>query len=596
MPKYIDGKCVPRLVSIFLCSVFCHQASAKCDLDTIPKWQKYLQERTELPIAKNWNTVAEKVAQCSAEILRLRVEPCVQNLSGFATAQALQNGSNRHYKFLMKDRDYFASRPRVAVTLPEEFRLGLPSQEKWPEIVKRYDGILLQYSSTSVDNPAGDFSSALRLKFGQLGLSSRKRTLFFLRNVGGGGFDQFIQFTNAENPKDPARLIDVITVQRGEPEPQLHFIQYWRRKPNTAPDIRPQRYKEKACYECHASGLREIHPWYGSVAQEDMPSLKRLNEVIRGYGKTGWAGAYKPEMNGPPRGGTEGLNNCASCHNGIIRGALNANFNLTQIYHKMFEVFHMPPGITDRKEYGALVEAIQKKNELIEEKILPAARDQEPLTPTLMALQDRMSSETLAQAMTLSKELDEAFKDMTVGYEKKLQEWLRGPKGCFEEALQAAADQRRLEKNASQPDPTNSRAPAFNEIPFGDRDLQQTVSGAEKPILFYLWSPRMNLSVKGLGEIFKIGQDMGYQTIALRDPTISLEETLSLFEDGEVSSSEAWLRPNHSQRIRKELGAIHYPTILIHSRGEFMPQSLRGYDDPETIQAILGEWVGGQKK
>ena len=135
------------------------------------------------------------------------------------------------------------------------------------------------------------------------------------------------------------RLIDYIAVNTEESPQKIYFNQLWRDKNGKNP-VRRDKAKQTfdRCYTCHPNGMRQLSPLPSSVSREDLPALEELQGKIDEYGQLDWGPAINPKGYGPPMGREQG---CTQCHNNQDRGAINHMTEMGHIMHKVHGDFSM---------------------------------------------------------------------------------------------------------------------------------------------------------------------------------------------------------------------------------------------------------------
>lgn len=131
---------------------------------------------------------------------------------------------------------------------------------------------------------------------------------------------------------------------------------------------------------------------------------------------------------------------------------------------------------------------------------------------------------------------------------------------------------------------------------FSDYDtnewLKQCQASKDKIFILYIWSPRMNLSIKGVDEIRRISQQEQYHLTVIAD---------SLANDDQVRMrvlENRWpadfSRKMESTKL-DDLGIrIHFPATLVCSAGKL--NAVRpGYDEPARLLKYLRQLSQGTK-
>ena len=126
---------------------------------------------------------------------------------------------------------------------------------------------------------------------------------------------------------------------------------------------------------------------------------------------------------------------------------------------------------------------------------------------------------------------------------------------------------------------------AQNSKVFKDSDLAQIVEANPKgTVVFYTWSPSMNLSVMGLKEIRELSKKQKFKLVPLLDPMtseISARDTM-----GKQNLPLEVLRKMDSNILKRDLALIHFPTLIALQDGQ-LTAVRPGYDKPEVVENYL---------
>jgi hypothetical protein len=209
---------------------------------------------------------------------------------------------------------------------------------------------LLEFSSTSVPNLPAGFARVLVL-------------------VETPDFDQWYQIAAYEgSPRTQARNVDMLVVEKRDETgreispPKIYFNGYSRWPGPGGGWVQEgigNPFGLNRCIMCHPSGLRGIHPREGSVSREEADTLKYIQAKLDETVLNDFAGYYDDTRAGPPMGPVDppgraalvakcaaGMPeasrariatamSCASCHDGVNRGPLNAMSDYATIHHKV---------------------------------------------------------------------------------------------------------------------------------------------------------------------------------------------------------------------------------------------------------------------
>lgn len=126
---------------------------------------------------------------------------------------------------------------------------------------------------------------------------------------------------------------------------------------------------------------------------------------------------------------------------------------------------------------------------------------------------------------------------------------------------------------------------------FDDFNFKDVLDHAEKnnnSVLFYVWSPLMNLSMRGVSELNKIVQGKKIKLVGLVDPSAN-KDLIS-----QIVAKNSWptdfSRKLNSSVLESQNMLIHFPSLLIWKAGKyevFRP----GYDSPTKVTSLLQPYL-----
>jgi hypothetical protein len=125
---------------------------------------------------------------------------------------------------------------------------------------------------------------------------------------------------------------------------------------------------------------------------------------------------------------------------------------------------------------------------------------------------------------------------------------------------------------------------------FTDQNLKEILEESRKQGtsgFVYVWSPKMALSIRGVAELRKAAKEMKLKAVFLADPlspeaevkTMAMNYGIDLPSQHRLGSSELMQR-----------GAlIHFPTLLLFSKGVLLPKILPGYVGDQKYREYIFE-------
>ncbi len=129
---------------------------------------------------------------------------------------------------------------------------------------------------------------------------------------------------------------------------------------------------------------------------------------------------------------------------------------------------------------------------------------------------------------------------------------------------------------------------------FTDEDLLLTLRKYPAGGAFYLWSPHMPCSVKGLKEAENAAKTLGVKVVALMDPT-SNRKFANATAKREGFSPDALKEVDSLELIFRGL-TVHAPSFLLFSGGEIRGEVLRGYRIATDYERFLMAHLKGEAK
>lgn len=156
---------------------------------------------------------------------------------------------------------------------------------------------------------------------------------------------------------------------------------------------------------------------------------------------------------------------------------------------------------------------------------------------------------------------------------------------CNGHGNDGAAD--RLLRSNSEPEDSAGGLPRYS-----DADLAAAVAeAAPSPLVVYLWSPHMPLSVDGVAEVLQAGHDAGVPVEVLLIDHADLE--FARREAHRVEMPPSSLRVAHSVELLMRDAQLHAPSLLIFSAGRVSPV-LPGYRNAEGYARFIEAFRAGR--
>lgn len=120
---------------------------------------------------------------------------------------------------------------------------------------------------------------------------------------------------------------------------------------------------------------------------------------------------------------------------------------------------------------------------------------------------------------------------------------------------------------------------------FKDADLAQIIEkNPTGTVVFYTWSPSMNLSVQGLKEIRQLSKKLKFQLVPLIDPMTSDVFARDILRTQNLPVEA--LTKMDSNVLKRKLALIHFPTLIALQNGQ-LTKLRPGYDRPDVLEKYL---------
>ena len=137
---------------------------------------------------------------------------------------------------------------------------------------------------------------------------------------------------------------------------------------------------------------------------------------------------------------------------------------------------------------------------------------------------------------------------------------------------------------------TRPRAAAPPPV-FTDRDLDAVVR-TDRPVLLYLWSPHMPLSVDGWREVQRAAAARGLTVEPLLDPQANREFAAASARAAGLPDTA--LRVVDSVELQFRELALHAPSLALFSGGRMRGSPLRGYRTAAEYETFLARTLDGR--
>lgn len=129
---------------------------------------------------------------------------------------------------------------------------------------------------------------------------------------------------------------------------------------------------------------------------------------------------------------------------------------------------------------------------------------------------------------------------------------------------------------------------------FTDLDLRQKLDESRRKStsgIFYFWSPHMNYSIRGLNELRAAGQSKGLTIIGILDSNADRNAAIQVAKRNHFSPDD--LRTLDSVDLLERGPQNHFPSMIIFKNGRVVSPTIPGYNLPEKLDKILGEFLKG---
>jgi hypothetical protein len=131
--------------------------------------------------------------------------------------------------------------------------------------------------------------------------------------------------------------------------------------------------------------------------------------------------------------------------------------------------------------------------------------------------------------------------------------------------------------------PKSKKLPEFTDIEVGK--LIKESAQNRSTTLFYLWSPNMNISVKGVNEIKQVAQEMGMKLVVMADSSAADDRIKK------TAMAEGWPWDYgytlEADLLKSRNMGIHFPALIVLKNGELSESMRPGYDAPERLKKFL---------
>lgn len=126
---------------------------------------------------------------------------------------------------------------------------------------------------------------------------------------------------------------------------------------------------------------------------------------------------------------------------------------------------------------------------------------------------------------------------------------------------------------------------------FTDKDLAKFVT-KNKTGVIYVWSPRMDLSVKGISEIKSAAKEKKLPLLILVDKDVSPAEKTKL----EKSLGKDVVKTVDSFELNMRHAQMHFPAILVFKNQKILSEVKYGYEKADRYKLDLDKFLGTGKR
>lgn len=128
-------------------------------------------------------------------------------------------------------------------------------------------------------------------------------------------------------------------------------------------------------------------------------------------------------------------------------------------------------------------------------------------------------------------------------------------------------------------------------VGFTDRDLAKFVT-KNKTGVIYVWSPRMDLSVKGISEMKAAAKKKRLPLLILLDKDVSSAEKSKL----EKSLGKDAVKTVDSFELKMRHAQLHFPAIFVFKNQKILSEVKYGYEKADRYELDLDKFLGTGKR
>jgi hypothetical protein len=114
-----------------------------------------------------------------------------------------------------------------------------------------------------------------------------------------------------------------------------------------------------------------------------------------------------------------------------------------------------------------------------------------------------------------------------------------------------------------------------------------------KVTVIYLWSPSMNLSIKGLEEVTSLSKHLSFELLPLLDPFAKELAARNVIR--KMNWPLSYITKMDSATLQRENGLIHFPSVFVLKNG-VLSKVRPGYDNPESFINFYKSAIGSNEK